>query len=295
MGTQKNELVHRHARKFFAGQPSSKPQIFNALLLTFVMRWNQANDGEAFRLPGFMPSCKVLMGRDLGTEEPHPMILPVETEDDSVSKIVSSAQSLQQTHQLLREKSAAFNFVGLLYDAKKYSTPCNSNTFYSSTVLTKYGLSIVPSFMKGYPEMSAIDCASSCLQSNKNELVEILHWPLEETGSPQESEDFKLFLKNKVLSEMREKKWKYLNQEVMDSTEYDEEIRKIQSGKEGLLTDQVLKALSNLLSLPMLVLSADTAREVQLILPAQQKYSCPMILWSDDGSQFYRLQFSKKT
>ena len=99
--------------------------------------------------------------------------------------------------------------------------------------------------------MNAIDCASSFLQSNKNELVEILHWPRKETGSTQDSEDFKLFLKNKVLSEMREKKWKYLNQEVMDSTEYDEEIHKIQSGKEGLLTDQVLKALSNLLSLPM--------------------------------------------
>ena len=166
MGTQKNEATHKQVRRFLSGRACLSPELFCALLHTFIMKVNEVKLETAVTLLKFSPSCQQgFLERKLLNEEDDNLSdsLGCMVSEKETSDIIECSKMLIGTHDFLKENTFSINFLQLLTESWSVQEPKSEENLQEeicrlsiSQLLGKYNLTILY-------DSGKVTCFTDCL------------------------------------------------------------------------------------------------------------------------------------
>ena len=283
-GTHWNENLHGHVRRFLSGRSSCGPKVFNALIHTYIIRRNESLQGVSEPPPIFTPSCGDPLPSLHDTDEKKSDERELSqsqrgnVDTDLISLIVENTKMLLRTCDYLKRKSfletcdcllnpvSKFSFDKKLGHSEKLSSDDTIETFCS--VLRKYNASTLCDFV---PERSVFLATSLYLAKNHPQIA--LRSPLGEVcgaliDNPRVLADHLMDLS---LRELRDNVDKYITSTSSNVSDFVSLIvlNAKTSWTRSPLRKELTEALMNVLKCPLVFLSSDDEKEIQLLVPEQ--------------------------
>ena len=297
-GTHRNENLHGHVRRFLSGRSSCGPKVFNALIHTYIIRRNESLQGVSEPPPIFTPSCgdplPSLHDTDEKKSDEHELSQSQRgnVDTDLISLIVENTKMLLRTCDYLKRKSfletcncllnpvSKFSFDKKLGHSEKLSSDDTIETFCS--VLRKYNASTLCDFV---PERSVFLATSLYLAKNHPQIP--LRSPLGEVcgaliDNPRALADHLMDLS---LRELRDNVDKYITSTSSNVSDFVSSIvlNAKTSWTRSPLRKELTEALMNVLKCPLVFLSSDDEKEIQLLVPRTITSEFPILLGAADS------------